>query len=171
VEDRIALSSSDRLWLGALCLKAGGGFALRDALRSRLEAEQRVSPLHYFFREIAQRGQVGRKIGTQRRFVAAVVLALSAIMYADDEVHENEHRLVARLSRDYCDRFAPDVQPPEPGSVGWSEVESRIRALQWTEAETRWLLEACELVMAADSIQRERERDILQRLMACIRRT
>jgi hypothetical protein len=171
-EDGEPLRLEDRAWLAAACLAASGGDALSRGLRERLLAGARPSPLHHFLREAAHRGGQARPLAVQRRAARAVSVALAAVMYADGEAHPRELRMVARLSRDYCERFAPDTQPPEPGpqAPAWPEVQAALGAVQWTSAEARWVRRACELVMAADTIQRPQERDALARIDVWLRR-
>lgn len=171
-EDGEALPLDERAWLADVCLTASGGRALASALRARLQASASPSPLQHLLREAAQRGGSARPLELQRRAATAVSAALAAIMHADGEAHARERRMVARLSRDYCERFAPDTQPPEPeeSAPGWEAVEAALRGVQWTSAETRWLRRSCELVMAADTIQRPQEREALARIDGCLPR-
>jgi hypothetical protein len=157
IEDGEQLSLEDARWLGALCMKASGGSVLQEYLSTRIRESMSDSPLITRLRDMSQREHVHPSIERQQRATNAVVHVLSGMMYSDDEAHVYERRLISLLSRDYCSRFAPEVQPPELTEVTIEEALQPLREVEWTLSESQWILDACELIMAADTLARESE--------------
>ena len=164
IEDGEGLSPEDARWLGALCMNASGGSALQEQLSTRIVKSMSDSTLTTRLQEISQREYARPSIERQRRATNAVVHVLAGMMYSDDEAHVLEQRLISLLSRDYCTRFAPDSQPPELTEVTVEDALQPLQEVEWTHSEARWVLDACELIMAADTLARESELDYLSRV-------
>jgi len=171
IEDGEEVPGTERRWLGSLCLRVGGGNQLATALRESLESFGAQAQLPSLLQKAVQRRRSKRKPKSQHHAIDAVVSCLSAVMHSDEVADIRERRLVSSLSREFCERFTPDVQPPPPRESlpAATDIKAQLKRARLNGTEKRWLLAACELVLAVDGVHHPSEREMVQFITRSIR--